>query len=98
MGQGLPDQFIVIFLTRRPCIFTNQFVDIHTKFIETNKSYYDATVQPVEFGNAKTVDIINGWASDNTNGLIEKVIDQTNSMDLMYLLNAIYFKGIWSSE
>ncbi len=79
-------------------IFTNKFVEVHTKFIETNKSYYDATVQPVEFGNAKTVDIINGWASDNTNGLIEKVIDQTNSMDLMYLLNAIYFKGIWSSE
>src|SRR5690554_5222291 len=79
-------------------IFTNQFVDIHTKFIETNKSYYDATVKPVDFDDPRTVGIINGWASDNTNGLIEQVIDQTDPMDLMCLLNAIYFKGIWSSE
>jgi len=25
MGQGLPDQFIVIFLTRRPCLLTFLF-------------------------------------------------------------------------
>lgn len=79
-------------------IFANQFVDIKKEFVNTNKSYFDATVQQVDFGNPGTVSVINSWASDNTNGLIEKVIERTKPEDLMYLLNAIYFKGIWTSE
>ncbi|MGI6049039.1 MAG: serpin family protein, partial [Petrimonas sp.] len=63
-----------------------------------NTNYYDATVQPVDFTLPATKDIINKWASDNTNGLIEKVIDETKAEDLMYLLNAIYFKGIWTTK
>lgn len=79
-------------------IFTNKFVTIKPDFISTNTNYYDATVQPVDFTLPATKDIINKWASDNTNGLIEKVIDETKAEDLMYLLNAIYFKGIWTTK
>lgn len=79
-------------------IFTNQFIPIKPDFIATNQSFYGATVKPVDFGLPQTVNVINNWASDNTNGLIKKVIDQTKERDLMYLLNAIYFKGIWTSE
>lgn len=79
-------------------IFTNQFITIKTDFINTNRSFYDATVKPVDFTKTETAGIINKWASDNTQGLIEKVIERTNPNDLMYLLNAIYFKGIWTSE
>ncbi len=79
-------------------IFTNKFVDIHKAFIQTNKSYYDATIRQVNFGDPTTVDIINGWASEHTDGLIKEVIEETSPMDLMYLLNAIYFKGIWTSQ
>lgn len=79
-------------------IFTNKHIKIKPDFINTNASFYDATVKPVDFDDSRTVGIINGWASDNTNGLIEQVIDKTDPMDLMYLLNAIYFKGIWTTE
>lgn len=79
-------------------IFTNRSVAIKPDFIKTNRSFYDATVKSVDFTNPETVNVINNWASDNTNGLIEKVLDFTNADDLMYLLNAIYFKGIWASE
>lgn len=79
-------------------IFTNKFVAIKPDFIKTNTNYYNATVQSVDFSLPATKDIINKWASDNTNGLIKKVIDKTSSEDLMYLLNAIYFKGIWTSR
>jgi len=30
--------------------------------------------------------------------LIKEVIDKTDPRDLMYLLNALYFKGIWTKE
>lgn len=79
-------------------IWTNQNVEILPDFIALNKAYYNATVESVDFGNAATVGRINKWASNNTNGLIDNVIEQTKPSDLMYLLNALYFKGIWVSE
>lgn len=79
-------------------IFTNKLVTIRPDFIKTNTDFYNATVQPVDFSLTTTKDIINKWASDNTNGLIKAVIDKTNPYDLMYLLNAIYFKGIWTTQ
>lgn len=79
-------------------IFTNQSVKINPDFVNTNRSFYEAAVEAVDFTRPETVGIINKWASDNTNGLIEKVIENTKPEDLMYLLNAIYFKGIWTSE
>lgn len=79
-------------------IFTNKFITIKPNFIKTNTDYYHATVQPVDFSLPTTKDIINRWASDNTNNLIKEIIDKTNADDLMYLLNAIYFKGIWTTK
>lgn len=79
-------------------IWTNQNIEILHDFIALNTTYYNATVESVDFSNSSTVGRINKWAADNTNGLIESVIEETNPSDLMYLLNALYFKGIWASE
>ena len=85
-------------LTIANSIWTNGNVRILPDFISLNKDYYNATVEAVDFGNPATVGRINKWAADNTNGLIESVIEETNPLDLMYLLNALYFKGVWVSE
>lgn len=79
-------------------IWTNKVVAIKNDFISRNREYFNSSVEAVDFGDVKTKDKINNWASVNTNGLIENVIESTNIDDLMYLLNAIYFKGIWISE
>ena len=79
-------------------IWTNQNIAIKESFLSLNKSYYDATAQSVDFSNTETAKRINQWASDNTNGLIKEVLEKTNASDLMYLLNAIYFKGIWTTK
>ena len=79
-------------------IWTNKNVEILPTFVSVNKSYYNAAVEAVDFTDPVTVSKINKWAANNTNGLIESVIDETQPSDLMYLLNALYFKGIWVSE
>jgi serine protease inhibitor len=79
-------------------IFSNKNVVVYEEFIEKNQTFYDATIQTVDFANSATANLINKWASDQTNGLIKNVIDRTDPYDLMYLLNAIYFKGIWATK
>ncbi|MDR2234039.1 MAG: serpin family protein [Tannerella sp.] len=65
-------------------------------FFEINRQWYDAKVSELDFADPKSVEIINQWCSDNTNGLIDKMIESIPDDLVMYLMNALYFKGTWS--
>ncbi len=65
-------------------------------FLNRNQNFYDARLESLNFGTAAAVARINQWASDNTNGLIPKVVQQIDPMTILILMNAIYFKGDWS--
>ena len=64
-------------------------------FLKANIDYFDAEISPLDFNKQEAVDIINGWCSEKTNGLIPKVIEKIEAEQLMFLINAVYFKGIW---
>jgi serine protease inhibitor len=68
------------------------------QFIQINQDYYSAQVQSLDFSSPEAVTIINQWASDKTNKRIPKVLDQIDPWDVMFLINAIYFKGSWMYE
>ena len=41
---------------------------------------------------------VNNWCSNKTHGKIDKILDDLDFDILMILLNAVYFKGEWSSK
>src|SRR5690625_7700421 len=61
-----------------------------------NRNYYEAEVEAADFGDHQMPEIINQWVSDATGGLIDEIVGEINPETIMYLLNAIYFKGEWS--
>lgn len=67
-------------------------------FIDLNKTYFNALVRGLDFNDPNSVDIINAWVEDNTNGKIETIIKQIDPETVMFLINAIYFKGTWTYE
>jgi serine protease inhibitor len=69
---------------------------VANSFLDVNKIHYDAVIEAVNFGNPETIERINGWVKEKTGGLIEKITDDLDPQIVMYLLNAIYFKGDWS--
>lgn len=80
-------------------IFYRKDFEVEKDFVTINKDYYRAEVTPLDFGQQQqSLDIINGWVSDNTNGKIETILDQITPLQVMFLLNAIYFKGTWQKE
>ena len=79
-------------------IWYRQGYPVRSEFLETNRSYFHADVEEADFGDPATPGRINGWVEDKTNGLIDKVIDQIPGSVVMYLINAIYFKGTWLYE
>ncbi len=67
-------------------------------FIQVNKDHFYAEIRPLDFSRPDAKDIINGWVSDQTHELIQEIIDQIPPDVVMYLINAIYFKGSWTYE
>jgi serpin B len=68
-------------------------------FIDLNKTYFDALVSELDFDDPKAAEAINGWVDENTNGKITQIVDPPiDPMLVMFLINAIYFKGTWTSE
>ncbi len=67
-------------------------------FIERNNKYYSSEVREIDFADAAAVDTINGWIADKTSNKIEKMLDAIPADAVMYLINAIYFKGNWTDE
>jgi serpin B len=67
-----------------------------TDFVRTNQTFYNAEVRGLDFGNPASKDIVNGWVKDKTQGKIEKIVEQISGDHVMFLINAIYFKGTWT--
>jgi serpin B len=67
-------------------------------FLSMNESYYNAEVQELDFSDPGAVNTINGWCATKTNDKIKKVLDQIGPDVVMYLINAIYFKGMWTYD
>jgi serpin B len=51
-----------------------------------------------DFGDQKTVEEMNKWVKTQTNEMIEKIIDNIEPDNVMFLVNAIYFKGDWLEQ
>lgn len=64
-------------------------------FVTALDDAFDASARPLDFALATAPDTINRWASAATAGRIPEVIQRIASTDVMFLLNAIYFKGKW---
>lgn len=74
--------------------YRNQGIQPLSSFLKTASDNYLAEVKGADFSPA-TVTLINNWVAKATNQKINSIIDQISSDDLMYLINAVYFKGIW---
>jgi serine protease inhibitor len=80
-------------------IFYRDDFEVENEFVSINKNYYDAEVSALDFGNEQqSLETINGWVAEKTHDKIESIIDRITRSHVMFLLNAIYFKGTWQKE
>ena len=65
-------------------------------FLQKNADYYGAAAYKSVF-NEKTLRDINNWVKKNTDGKIEKIIDNIDSDSVMYLINTVLFDAEWEN-
>ena len=59
------------------------------------KNYYDASAFNLDFATQDVAGYVNRWASEHTNGVIEKVLNNVDPTTRAILMNALYFKAQW---
>ena len=69
---------------------------VEPKFLNTNKDAYNAEIAALDFGSPSATETINAWVATQTNGTIPSIVDVIPPEMVMYLINAIYFKGDWT--
>ena len=79
-------------------IWSRQGVDFNSEFLERNRAFFGAEIASLDFSSPQATAIINEWVNTNTNGKIEKIVDRITPQTLLFLINAIYFKGSWQDE
>jgi serpin B len=79
-------------------IFYRQGFSVKNPFLNTMNTDFDAEIAGLDFSLPSALTTINKWASDNTNGKIPKVLDEISDDAVMFIMNALYFKGDWSYE
>jgi serpin B len=67
-------------------------------FLTESKSFFDAEVKPLDFRSPAALTTINSWVKTSTNDKIPTILDAIDPSEVMFLINAIYFKGTWQKQ
>ena len=76
-------------------IWCNSEFSIKNTFIEIGKQFFDADVLSHDFNNPSIANIIDNWCVEKTRGRITNIGISPKPNDMMYLINALYFKSEW---
>ncbi len=68
---------------------------VNEEFLQNNAQYHKADVFETEF-DGKTIEDINNWVNDKTDGMVEKIIDKLDKRSVMCLVNALLFDAKWA--
>lgn len=79
-------------------LWARQGVPFNQSFLQRNAQFFGAEISTLDFTDPRTVETINQWVDTNTNGKITKILDEIDPAAVLFLINAIYFKGTWQRE
>lgn len=79
-------------------IWYREGFEVKDNFMQTMDEDFKATIEGLDFAAPSALQTINQWASDNTNGKIPQVLNEISPNAVMFLMNALYFKGMWTNQ
>ena len=94
--EGLPSSDKYKMSMANSIWFREKELTVSPDFLQTNADYYGAAVFGAPFDRS-TVDAINKWEKEKTDGMIEDIVDEIPASVVMYLINALAFDAEWET-
>jgi serpin B len=85
-------------LTIANSLWLRKGFELQPDFLRVNTEFYRAETASLDFSDPGAPAVINGWVARSTRGLIDTIVDGISGETMLYLINAIYFKGRWQNE
>ena len=76
-------------------IWAHSGVPWSPQFLDAGRTSFDAEIRSLDLQAPASLNTINDWVREKTRGKIPTILDQVQSNEIMFLINAIYFKGKW---
>ena len=71
---------------------------VESDFLDVTSRFFDAPAGALDFSSPDAVATINDWAARATAGRIPAILDEIAPNEVMFLVNAIWFKGLWQTR
>ncbi|MBD1870760.1 serpin family protein [Cyanobacteria bacterium FACHB-471] len=78
-------------------LWSREDTSFNPDFLQRNRDFYSAEVASLDFTNPSAIATINNWVSRNTQEKITEIIREINPNAVLFLINATYFKGNWTT-
>ena len=79
-------------------LWTKKGITYKPEFIQRNERFYGAHVAVLDFNEPTAPAIINTWVINNSLGKIDRIVEEIDPQSILFLVNAVYFKGRWSAQ
>ena len=79
-------------------IWISDNFSVRNRFVAHMEDDFKADVEVMDFGDPATLQSMNRWCADNTEGKITKIKDSLSPNNVMILANALYFKASWENQ
>ena len=76
--------------------FKDSGFTVEEDFLQRKADFYGAAAYKSAF-DEKTLRDINNWVKENTDGVIDKIVDQMDPYAAMYLVNTVLFDAEWQN-
>jgi serine protease inhibitor len=96
--SAMNDTLAGIRLSIANSLWAREGIAFNESFLRRNARYYGAEIQSLDFSSPRASEKINGWVAEKTNNRITKIVDGIDGSAILFLINAIYFKGSWTVE
>lgn len=85
-------------LTIANSLWARQGVQFKSDFLARTRQFFGAEIAALNFSEPQAKTTINNWVSKSTKGKIPAIVDQIDNQKVLFLINAIYFKGVWTKQ
>ena len=85
-------------LTIANSLWSEQDFSFNPEFLNRNSQFFDAEISSLDFADPNSVNTINQWVNDKTSGKITEILKEISTDEVLFLINAIYFKGSWQTK
>ncbi|PZV11759.1 MAG: proteinase inhibitor I4 serpin [Pseudanabaena sp.] len=78
-------------------LWARKDIALEQTFLNKVKEFYQAEVSSLDYQDPNAANAINAWVKTNTKNKIDKIVDRIDPDSMLFLINAVYFKGKWEA-